>query len=124
MKSFELSESEIQKMSNEELMEMQLKESIDSINESFEKTNKRFKHFIGLLCVSIAFSITFSFYFSCFLFFIDFIILVSIYKSNEKTKTKLMSHKMLVLFFKERNIVNNNNSYILEKYSIKKYKKA
>ena len=122
MKSFELPESEIEKMSTDELMEMQLGESMDSINEAIKKTNNRVKHFIGLLIFSVVVFVTFSFHIGCFLFFISFIVLVLAYRANEEVKIRLMSHKMLILFLQSRDIVNNNNSYLLEKYSIKKFK--
>jgi len=122
MKSFELPESEIEKMSTDELMGLQLGESMDSINESIEKTNNRVKHFIGLLVFSVVVFTTFSFYVGSFLFFISFIVLVLAYRANEELKLKLMSHKMLILFLQGRGIVNNGNSYLLEKYSIKEFK--
>jgi hypothetical protein len=122
MKSFELPESEIEKMSTDELMGLQLGESMDSINESIEKTNNRVKHFIGLLVFSIVVFTTFSFHVGWFLFFISFIVLVLAYRANEELKIKLMSHKMLILFLQGRGIVNNGNSYLLEKYSIKEFK--
>jgi hypothetical protein len=122
MKSFELPESEIEKMSTDELMGLQLGESMDSINESIEKTNNRVKHFIGLLVFSVVVFTTFSFHVGSFLFFISFIVLVLAYRANEELKLKLMSHKMLILFLQGRGIVNNGNSYLLEKYSIKEFK--
>jgi hypothetical protein len=122
MKSFELPESEIEKMSTDELMGLQLGESMDSINESIEKTNNRVKHFIGLLVFSIVVFTTFSFHVGWFLFFISFIVLVLAYRANEELKIKLMSHKMLILFLQGRGIVNNGNSHLLEKYSIKEFK--
>lgn len=122
MKSFELPESEIEKMSTDELMGLQLGESMDSINESIEKTNNRVKHFIGLLVFSVVVFTTFSFHVGSFLFFISFIVLVLAYRANEELKLKLMSHKMLTLFLQGRGIVNNGNSYLLEKYSIKEFK--
>lgn len=122
MKSFELPESEIEKMSTDELMGLQLGESMDSINESIEKTNNRVKHFIGLLVFSIVVFTTFSFHVGWFLFFISFIVLVLAYRANEELKIKLMSHKMLILFLQGRGIVNNGNSHLLEKYNIKEFK--
>ena len=122
MKSFELPESEIEKMSTDELMEMQLGESMDSINEAIKKTNNRVKHFIGLLIFSVVVFVTFSFHIGCFLFFISFIVLVLAYRANQEVKLRLMSHKILISFFQSRDIVNSNNSYLLEKYSIKKFK--
>lgn len=122
MKSFELPESEIEKMSTDELMGLQLGESMDSINESIEKTNNRVKHFIGLLVFSVVVFTTFSFHVGSFLFFISFIVLVLAYRANEELKLKLMSHKMLILFLQGRGIVNNGNSYLLEKYNIKEFK--
>jgi hypothetical protein len=75
-----------------------------------------------LLVFSIVVFTTFSFHVGWFLFFISFIVLVLAYRANEELKIKLMSHKMLILFLQGRGIVNNGNSYLLEKYSIKEFK--
>lgn len=122
MNSWELPEEEIKKMSKDEIMEMQLRESMGFINDTIKKTNNRIRYFIGLLIISVVVFVTFSFHIGCFLFFISFIVLVLAYRANEEVKLRLMSHKILISFFQSRDIVNSNNSYLLEKYSIKEFK--
>lgn len=122
MNSWELPEEEIKKMSKDEIMEMQLRESMGFINDTIKKTNNRIRYFIGLLIISVVVFVTFSFHIGCFLFFISFIVLVLAYRANQEVKLRLMSHKILISFFQSRDIVNSNNSYLLEKYSIKEFK--
>lgn len=122
MNSWELPEEEIKKMSKDEIMEMQLRESMGFINDTIKKTNNRIRYFIGLLIISVVVFVTFSFHIGCFLFFISFIVLVLAYRANQEVKLRLMSHKILISFFQNRDIVNSNNSYLLEKYSIKEFK--
>jgi hypothetical protein len=122
MNSWELPEEEIKKMSKDEIMEMQLRESMGFINDTIKKTNNRIRYFIGLLIISVVVFVTFSFHIGCFLFFISFIVLVLAYRANEEVKLRLTSHKILISFLQSRDIVNSNNSYLLEKYSIKEFK--
>jgi len=82
MNSWELPEEEIKKMSKDEIMEMQLRESMGFINDTIKKTNNRIRYFIGLLIISVVVFVTFSFHIGCFLFFISFIVLVLAYRAN------------------------------------------
>jgi len=117
----ELTESQIQKMSNEEIMEIQLKQSMSLINMSIEKTKNYFINFIGIFAIALAF-IFVSYKITLIVSLPSLIFLFLSWKSNQHTILKLMSHKMLISFLISKKIANSRNYYIIEKYNIDKYK--
>jgi hypothetical protein len=118
MKSYELTQQQLEEISHDELMRMQLQESFDDINMSITKINNRTKHFIGLCTISILFLLLNYHMIGLALFIFCSIIMLFVWKEKQHLKSKITIHKALILFFKSYGIANTNNWYIIEKYKL------
>ena len=103
-----------------ELMDSQVKESIDIVNGLTEKLNIRFKHFISQLAIFI---VVFLFGYG-HMFYLPILILSFLtfiwYKITEHNRdTAFLSHKSLIIFYETSGILKENNKHILQKYEIR-----
>jgi hypothetical protein len=115
----ELVKVETQKM-GDQVMEMQLNQSIKKVHHEILITQFRFKHFIASAAVAILFILT-SKFISLLFTLTSLVFLFLAWKSNQKTIKNITSHKMLISFYIKKNIANKKNWWILEKYNVDKY---
>jgi len=103
-----------------ELMDSQVKDSIDLVNGLTDKLNIRFKHFISqLITFMVIFLLGYGYVVYLPVFIISFLTFIWYKLTKYNRDTAFLSYKSLIVFYETSGILKENNKHILQKHKIK-----
>ncbi len=116
MKFSELTDEQIKNLSKDELLELDLIESIGKINKPNRLFKSFIRHSIGTLVLGILSMLLGYEFYSLFFFVPSAVAMVLTYIFFDKRKTAYISFKMTMLFYESSEIIDDSNIDLVNKY--------